>query len=1090
MHSILVYGDIRTHLIGREPEPGKHGKEPVTIRGGAIVISEAVDLALESLPPAQDQREPPNLFTLHPDADEEEFNELRGFESREWRLAKKELSRPRTDLEEFSKVRECWRFLQQQPYGKPYPDPERKGTYFPRIPSKLQEALGEFHPDANDQSGCFDPRSKNGPETLDSRTEAEQKDSAATRPQQQVLSDESTGTPAETQRPPPELEGPPDETTGPQLTPPPEEPKDNKVNSAGNGRATKREREQQDPPWCPDIVVFDDLDADLRRIPISNHTHSAVPPFIRSDWKWGEDRRADYVEALKCIAGRLRHAGMLIRLDPRRVPLDPVIICCVSGKLPRIAAAPSDYAKYWDYLAHDPALCERTIVILDAKDLREHEHLAISSGLSWERTAQDTIAELTRLVPGRQVLAFSQVIVRYGVTGALHITRRTEGSWSYQLIFDPDRDEQSWTDSDADGTVLGYAAVFAGTLVQQLTKICNYRGHRPVLHDLAENVADAIHVALERCQRLVHLGAVPVGRDSSWFPNDLFADRAMPRRTSSVAVPGLRNRSWSIISQTAQGRTGEVARDIVLFGVPRALTQRVPTTKEFAEAWVQKISAEFWEPETFDPDLLDVNAESIENHVKESFEEVVAEHVRLPDSHVKEYHSAPVESLVRLVVDKFMLFVESARVQAAQDSIARFKEHDELLEDLHFGLKQELLKLLSQSLRLPSRLHSRFDPVVAPLVRFGKDQDFVLVDRREIEGVRAIHKLVKSHLDGIRNERDPTKHRPLSIAVFGPPGSGKSTAVKKIVDEFEHHETKTHRIKDPFNLAQFTKSEDLDQAFEEIVKHTAEHKVPIVFFDEFDSRFQNEEWGWLKFFLSPMEDGLYRGKPVHTAIFVFAGGTSSTYAQFSLENRATTDPQVQAFGRAKGPDFVSRLRGFLNIVGVDPADPDDELYLIRRAIVIRSTLMAIQGLKDDDPARIDPAMLRATLFVPRYLNGARSIRTLLEMCSRSERRGIANSALPLIHQLNMLTDGKAFLDLLTNVSADDDNAKATFEEGEASYARKIVLVLGRDRFGEPPERVVAAVDATANVADLEALTLRLGHVASWQELLSPNGEPS
>jgi hypothetical protein len=64
-------------------------------------------------------------------------------------------------------------------------------------------------------------------------------------------------------------------------------------------------------------------------------------------------------------------------------------------------------------------------------------------------------------------------------------------------------------------------------------------------------------------------------------------------------------------------------------------------------------------------------------------------------------------------------------------------------------------------------------------------------------------------------------------------------------------------------------------------------------------------------------------------------------------------------------------------------------------------------------------MLRAILLVPNYKNGVRSLRMLLEVCSRGqEDHKVAKSALPVIQQLNMLVDGKAFLDLLNNVSAD------------------------------------------------------------------------
>jgi predicted transposase YdaD len=61
--------------------------------------------------------------------------------------------------------------------------------------------------------------------------------------------------------------------------------------------------------------------------------------------------------------------------------------------------------------------------------------------------------------------------------------------------------------------------------------------------------------------------------------------------------------------------------------------------------------------------------------------------------------------------------------------------------------------------------------------------------------------------------------------------------------------------------------------------------------------------------------------------------------------------------------------------------------------------------------------------------------------------------------------------------------QAILEEGEVKEARKLLLLLGRDQFGEPSAEVQTALDALTDVSRLEELTLRLKHVSSWQELL-------
>jgi hypothetical protein len=60
-------------------------------------------------------------------------------------------------------------------------------------------------------------------------------------------------------------------------------------------------------------------------------------------------------------------------------------------------------------------------------------------------------------------------------------------------------------------------------------------------------------------------------------------------------------------------------------------------------------------------------------------------------------------------------------------------------------------------------------------------------------------------------------------------------------------------------------------------------------------------------------------------------------------------------------------------------------------------------------------------------------------------------------------------------------------KGKAEEARKILLLQGRSRFGEPSPEVVARLDAVTDISRLEELTVRLLQATSWQELLGWNG---
>lgn len=60
-------------------------------------------------------------------------------------------------------------------------------------------------------------------------------------------------------------------------------------------------------------------------------------------------------------------------------------------------------------------------------------------------------------------------------------------------------------------------------------------------------------------------------------------------------------------------------------------------------------------------------------------------------------------------------------------------------------------------------------------------------------------------------------------------------------------------------------------------------------------------------------------------------------------------------------------------------------------------------------------------------------------------------------------------------------------KGKAEEARKMLLLMGREQFGEPSARIVALLDAVTDLGQLEALGLRLLHVKTWEELFGVNG---
>jgi hypothetical protein len=60
-------------------------------------------------------------------------------------------------------------------------------------------------------------------------------------------------------------------------------------------------------------------------------------------------------------------------------------------------------------------------------------------------------------------------------------------------------------------------------------------------------------------------------------------------------------------------------------------------------------------------------------------------------------------------------------------------------------------------------------------------------------------------------------------------------------------------------------------------------------------------------------------------------------------------------------------------------------------------------------------------------------------------------------------------------------------EGKVDEARKMLLLQGRERFGEPSTKIVALLDAVTDLGRLEELMIRLLRVKTWEELFAVNG---
>lgn len=364
----------------------------------------------------------------------------------------------------------------------------------------------------------------------------------------------------------------------------------------------------------------------------------------------------------------------------------------------------------------------------------------------------------------------------------------------------------------------------------------------------------------------------------------------------------------------------------------------------------------------------------------------------------------PLERIARTLASRRRPFAESrvcgpsrSRTRLAEDGGQR--QAWTILEEHHPGdLEQLATDIVLEG-------HTKALPDV-PKCELG---DLLSFDRHEIEGLHSIRILIGQYA----SRKSPSP--PLSIAVFGPPGAGKSWSVKQVAKAVLKREVEPKS----FNLSQFDDPHELIEALHQVRDVSLRGKLPLVLWDEFDmtrlAAGRPQELGWLAHFLSPMADGEFQDgqltHPIGRAVFVFAGGRFERMDQFA--------EATEEHGAAKAPDFLSRLSGYVNVAGPNRrgSAQDDRYFLVRRAVMVRSLLH--RHWEDifhdaDGPKRpeIDEGVLRALLLTRKYRHGVRSLESIIAASAVPGRDRFERSDLPAEPQLNLHVEARDFLNLV------------------------------------------------------------------------------
>ena len=241
-----------------------------------------------------------------------------------------------------------------------------------------------------------------------------------------------------------------------------------------------------------------------------------------------------------------------------------------------------------------------------------------------------------------------------------------------------------------------------------------------------------------------------------------------------------------------------------------------------------------------------------------------------------------------------------------------------------------------------------------------------------------------------------------------------------------------------------------------------------------------------------MQDGKFQEgqvtHPIGKCVFIFAGGTSYTMENFGPSPKERQ--KYEHFKMVKGPDFASRLNGYLNVLGPNRRqicetgdcfsaddwldDRTDICFPIRRALLIRVVL----GLRDGERLRIDSGLLTALLEAGRFIHGARSLETILVQLKGDGRGDIRRSNLPLDKTLSLHVNADQFVHLINRdiqfMKTAADIAPAVHQAYQKNSAREKSYVAYKKTFAKLPDNI-----KQDNIAAAARIPQVLGHVGLY-----------
>jgi hypothetical protein len=724
------------------------------------------------------------------------------------------------------------------------------------------------------------------------------------------------------------------------------------------------------------------------------------------------------------------------------------IIVNVGSMLSSNHTDPPDRSKQnsvWESIREHHCRTGKVTIVCSASSLRQ-AGAAVSRRLSWEQTIEDFMVDLRTFTPLKTLAESGRLVVRFGFVGCLvHEGSRFQGCHQpTELVFAPNAKDGTFRDDIEDGGVLGKNVLMIAAIVDQIQRSIS----APNI-----NFVEPARTGLMLAMDLFDDGMpCPTGNkhgksDANWYDKPA-EDRARQAGEISGGVapdddrlPGAAYINAYLAKHAFSGTNASpTAEDNKLSRARRGYTECFKSGSKPYLIKPERVLGTVKVPEAIvqvQPGLRPIFGSEFHDTDWQILRQVL--------NNAKEVGVGLSSSALRInlgvAIVKFGLehvlncplptsnAPKGARIELFHTlTMACVRDPD--CDDALPLLPAQIIKVpqddrSSSTGKLdPTTEEYTLNPVFVPVLRFA---DLHAIERREAESIRAIRNLFRSYVESAAPTA--TQRRPISVAVFGPPGSGKSFAVKQLAESIIKGDKKTIEVIE-CNVAQFRDLNDLENIFLRCANANVENRVPLVFFDEFDCDHNNSRLGWLKYFLAPMQDGTFYGANrtifCGRAIFAFAGGVNSSFEKFDPWTSGRGRDPVPAggtamteetFRAAKGPDFVSRLRGHINVLSVnaDETGPKDESGraikpIIRRAVMLRGHMRKAGLLSESDGisvANVDDDVIFALLTIDSYRHGQRSMEAVLQMCSPIGGR-IAIASLPSRAQLKMHVDADEF----------------------------------------------------------------------------------